>query len=423
MRIRVSGLGSILLAAAYAFACGSGSDDTAGGTGAKKGSGGAGTGAQGGASGNAGAAGSAAAGAGGTAAGGTGAGGTGFGGFGADAGLPDVTFTYDGPVDDDSGAVGDACAASTAKAEPKPLDVFVMLDKTGSMAPDCTVGQNTNSKWCHAINALYQFCSAPTSVGTGLALNFFSGSACANFGTPAVPLAILPANLAAIQTALNNAVPTGNTPTYSAAQGIASYTAANQQPGRKMIGILITDGDPTSCLQGGNADTTATAVNTVLKNLLTASGIPTFVIGMTGATFSRLETMANNAGAPQHTQYCDPSVSPCHYYNVANGDPAVFVAVLKSIQQTAISCQYNMPTSDAGIVDPSKVQVQWTPGSGPPPQTIGHVADATQCGASGGWYYDNNANPTTILLCQATCDAVKTDTAGQIDILLGCLGS
>jgi hypothetical protein len=34
-----------------------------------------------------------------------------------------------------------------------------------------------------------------------------------------------------------------------------------------------------------------------------------------------------------------------------------------------------------------------------------------------GWYYDDPLNPTTIVVCQASCDAYQGD---QVSILYGC---
>ena len=53
---------------------------------------------------------------------------------------------------------------------------------------------------------------------------------------------------------------------------------------------------------------------------------------------------------------------------------------------------------------------------------IPNVPTAADCDAAGGsaWYYDDNANPTSISVCPATCDFI-TDVAGAtIDVLFGC---
>jgi hypothetical protein len=55
------------------------------------------------------------------------------------------------------------------------------------------------------------------------------------------------------------------------------------------------------------------------------------------------------------------------------------------------------------------------------PQLISKVDDASQCGATqGGWYFDNNASPTKITLCPATCDPMLKTTGSGLDVLIGC---
>lgn len=421
-----------LLFGGYFAACGvdssGGSDGGSSGTGtggASGGSAGAGGSATGGSP-SGGSAGSPSGGSGGSPSGGSGgspSGGASSGGSGAlDAGIPDVTFSYDGPVEDD-GSIGDACAATTVKAEPAPLDMFIMLDNSGSMGSDCNIGQSTASKWCYAVNALSQFFQgAPT--GTGVALQYFpkcwkstaectSGASCA---VAEVPLGQLPGNLSPLQTSLNANAPLGGTPMEAALHGIAKYTTQNQQAGRVMIGIFITDGVPEGC---------TTNVNTlagIVQTHLTTDKIKTFVIGMDGADFGTLDSIAAPGGASPHTQYCG-GTSPCYSYNVGNGNPAAFTAVLAAIQKSAVACQFSMPTTDGGIIDYGKVEVTYAAGGVPPVQKLPKVTNAAACTSAGGWYFDNNATPKSILLCPSSCTVVQLDTKAKIDVSLGCLGS
>ena len=54
------------------------------------------------------------------------------------------------------------------------------------------------------------------------------------------------------------------------------------------------------------------------------------------------------------------------------------------------------------------------------PETWPKYANQAACPAAGnGWYYDNDAAPTKILLCPSTCSMVK-NTKGQVDVLFGC---
>ena len=70
-------------------------------------------------------------------------------------------------------------------------------------------------------------------------------------------------------------------------------------------------------------------------------------------------------------------------------------------------------------IDPSLVNVTYTPGSGGNTETIGKVDGPDAC-ENGGWYYDNPANPTAIELCETTCNDVQSDGAAKLNIVLGC---
>jgi hypothetical protein len=49
------------------------------------------------------------------------------------------------------------------------------------------------------------------------------------------------------------------------------------------------------------------------------------------------------------------------------------------------------------------------------------VSDQSACPPSGdGWYYDNPAAPTKILLCPSTCTLVKQDSSAEVSVLFGC---
>ena len=73
---------------------------------------------------------------------------------------------------------------------------------------------------------------------------------------------------------------------------------------------------------------------------------------------------------------------------------------------------------DGTDADYAKVNVQYT--SNGKPTTIYYVANAGACDpTSGGWYYDVNptkGEPTKISLCPASCNALKNDAGGRIDV-------
>ncbi len=108
---------------------------------------------------------------------------------------------------------------------------------------------------------------------------------------------------------------------------------------------------------------------------------------------------------------------------VDNWQPVFNAIKTAVVQGSKVSCDYTVPDPGGGqTLDPTKVNVDYLPGGNPPAQAILRVNDISACkgGGSGGWYFDNNAAPTKILLCPATCTAVQSDSAAQIDVKFGC---
>jgi hypothetical protein len=103
-------------------------------------------------------------------------------------------------------------------------------------------------------------------------------------------------------------------------------------------------------------------------------------------------------------------------------DPVFQDLATAVVESSSIACTYDIPAvPDGGAIDPTKVNVTYTPGGSDVAQTIGYVpGGAAACGASGGWYYDDPAAPSTILLCPATCDVVKADSGARVDVAFGC---
>ncbi len=400
-------------------ACSAGGDGGSAGSGASAGTGQGGSSASGGSS-SGGAAGIAGGGtssggaAGGGAVGGSSSGGSSGGGAG-DAGIPDVSFSYDGPVDDDAG--GDACAAVTVKAELVPLDLYVVLDRSGSMV-NPALGP---LRWPPVRDALNAFFQSANTAGIGIALTMFAHptkSQClpASYATPLVAMAPLPGSASGhaltLQSTMNTYAPVlgVGTPTQSALTGAVTFAKAhkNANPSHSVAIVLATDGLPGAA--GCTGETAAGVQAAAAAGFAGTPSIRTFVIGIDPDTTmsSNLNSWATAGGGQA--------------FDVATaGGSAQFLAAMKNIQGKLIGCTFGMPKSDAGIIEPSKVKVLYTPGSGAP-SALPKVNDKTACSGPG-WFYDNNANPTTIELCPGSCTTIQADPNGKIDIELGCLGS
>jgi len=87
-----------------------------------------------------------------------------------------------------------------------------------------------------------------------------------------------------------------------------------------------------------------------------------------------------------------------------------------------LACDYDIPEPDEGqTLDPGLVNVDYTPGGQQDGQPIYNVPGGLpDCGASGGWYYDNPADPTKIIMCPSTCDTLQGDAEGSVDVIFGC---
>jgi hypothetical protein len=165
-----------------------------------------------------------------------------------------------------------------------------------------------------------------------------------------------------------------------------------------------------------------------LSTHFTNNKIRTYVIGMNGANFTNLETLAVGGGGPSHadavgtiTDACGNGAGPCHHWNAGDGTSgAPLVEALKQIQGTAIGCSFAIPTPEAGTVDKNQVKVEYRPGGTGAAQQLTKVANAGAC-TGGGWYYDNDTSPTTVNLCPASCTTVQADPSAKLDVLFGCV--
>ena len=82
-----------------------------------------------------------------------------------------------------------------------------------------------------------------------------------------------------------------------------------------------------------------------------------------------------------------------------------------------------MPQTDAGIVNPSRIDVEYrlTPSGGA--VRVSRVPSAADCTTAGGFYFDSNTAPTKVSLCPSTCSSVQASPTSKVEVLVACLGS
>ncbi len=321
-----------------------------------------------------------------------------------DAGFNDGSMTSGG-ISPDA-----ACATGSAEAKLNPVDLFIMFDRSGSMAQ--------NGKWTNTTAALKAFFAAPESGGLRVALRFFADMGCdapaCNLNIcsqPLVPLAALtaapaPADMQelALTTAVNSKFPFGGTPMYAALGGAEQWAKAYafNHPDDKVAVVLVTDGEPKGC------DEDVTHIAALAQDALTNGGVQTYALGLAGSNEAQMNLIASAGGTNAAIL-------------IGNGNAeAELLAAFKKIQGDQLACDFPIPTQDGGMaVDPKLINVDFTP-SGGMTEVFGQVPDEAACGWGDGWYYDDPNQPTKILLCPASCAKVQADEHPKVDVLVGC---
>ena len=360
--------------------------------------------------------------------------------------VPNVDFGYDPPDAKEQ----DACVEETVEAEAVPLDIFFMIDRSSSMGtPSCPLSSPftpvVGTKWCRSTNAIAGYLTSKSSAGNRAAIQYFplvSGHSEANcngdgyavpggkvgsitngVGFGVLPGGVLPGSnsgsAATLVANLSVTKPLGNnTPTEGGLRGLVEYTKAQQVKGRAMIGILVTDGAANNC------NSTDAELSKIPREHYVATGIHTFMIGMTGMNaqnFDSLEKWASYTGAISHPNVggsCGNGKETCHHYNVGNADPTVFIDALKQIEKAVLSCTFKVPDPETGLKNTSKVNVDYSLDGGPLAQLT--KRESLDACSGDGWYFDDPDNPQFINLCPETCTLVEADEKAVISIRLPC---
>ena len=308
-----------------------------------------------------------------------------------------------------------SCIKGTYTAKARPLDMFILLDQSGSMQED-------EDRWTPVTKAIKSFVNSAEAANTGVALQYFPlgdndtfKCQSQSYETPDVPMALLPGNAAAIVRSIDahyfshdqccDTPEHAGTPTRPAMEGAVAYMRGFMQMNPEHVGVILlaTDGEPSSVC----SDNKASRVAEVVKSA--AQGTPplrTYVIGIGDDEY--LDVMAAPGGTGHGPFLVDGS---------GQRTESELSRALSEIRNEALPCDYAV----GKVEDSARLNVE-TVETGGAARTLVKVPEADACSRADqkGWYYDDPKAPTRIQLCPDTCTKLSAAKATTVRIVEGC---
>ncbi len=331
-------------------------------------------------------------------------------------GTPDARPTGDG-------SSIDKCAGTVTKAKTDPLDLFIMLDQSGSM--DMTINlSDDKTKWQAVTQAIATFVQQPNLENIGVGLQYFalpskkqpSEDSCdpADYASADVAIAPLPGNAKPITDSLAAHKPGTGTPTGPALQGALTFAAnwAKANRDRIVVTVLATDGVPAGC----DGDDIEHVASVAKAGYAGTPSIRTFAIGI-GTSFD--DTLLDGGSWLMNLDTVAAAGGTNKAFPITNKVAQLFLDALNTIRGTALGCAYKLPDPMGRSLDYKQVNFLYTKGGTTLAVAIPKVANAAACSGDG-WYYDDEQNPTRIIACDATCKKLSADFSGKVEIEVGC---
>jgi hypothetical protein len=256
----------------------------------------------------------------------------------------------------------------------------------------------------NAFGTLSFFPDAPTAPAVVPDCNTTTCGVAPSLCSARVPFNAL--NQSSFQTAVTALSPSAAGPPTSAAYDgmIATatpYTSSLVYLNDTHISVLVLASDVATA--GCNPSVTTLAA--AAANALAMTKIRTYVIGI-GVPSSTTSTIAAAGGGQAFNLVANSSLGT----NLA--------ATLNSIRQNLFPCSFALPAP--GLFDPTNPYLAYISGMPPTAAVQTQVANLAACPPTGGYYYDNNANPTQVLLCPNLCAIHRATLYSTIKLVISC---
>jgi hypothetical protein len=241
------------------------------------------------------------------------------------------------------------------------------------------------------------------------------------YAAPDVPLTDLPSE--SFATAIDAVTPLDeltwrmSTPTLAALEGtiqhIDELRAAD--PSASYSIVLVTDGMPALCEQfDDSVQDVADAVAAI------SDTTPTYVIGVENPV---TEDEPNPPDSVSDLHAVAQSGGTETAFLINTSDPTQtsteLAAIIDQIRMSTFTCSLAIPPPPEGkTFDKELVNVEYNTAAGALPYDYD-----PECAGTTGWRFDDEANPSSIELCQAACDALGESldqSDGQLAVQFGC---
>jgi len=314
------------------------------------------------------------------------------------------------------GSAANECGVQTFMLQRKPAEVLLVLDRSASMKDPPEMTTETQPKWALIIPALVEVVQA-----TGAALSWGlkvypedsdeeGDAACAAGSvTDAIDVEIAENNAEAVVAEINATIDGGDgTPTGDVMKQAVAYLQSRESLNDyNRYVLLATDGEPscvnvteTSAGQEGSAQarTYATAAVTAAAD----AGFHTFVVGVGTNKESAKLSLNDLAIAGREPASCANPLDDCFYLG---NNREKLTADLLGIATNIATCVF---TLTARPPDPDNVRV-----------TLDSDKVERDPARANGWEYQD-AGQSVIEVHGAACDAIKSSSAANVDIVFGC---
>ncbi len=321
-------------------------------------------------------------------------------------GLTDTEATQGGGEGGNNGV----CAGIGQEAEPFPVDILLVMDRSLSMGYE--VSPNV-TRLDLLSDAIQTYAADPEAAEIGTGLVFFralDGDVCdpSSYETPDVPIQLLADNGDEIATAISTVTPGGLTPSVPALEGAITHARrhARAHTDRATVVVLVSDAFPTEC------NTDPAAQSDLAEEAYDGDpSIPVYAIGVGASARFNLDNVARAGGTREALMTEDGTAAED------------FVAALKNITLSELKCEFRLPNPPDGLElqtsnEDVNVQMVYQPFEGEA-EEMPYVGSLAGCGTSdfGGWYFDNSNDPSSIRVCPCTCSRFG---AGTLEIRIGC---